>query len=172
MLFVITGDGKGKTTSALGMVARAEGQGMKCAVLQFIKADPSALGEYKTFSKLGVSWESWGDGFTWNVKDVPALMQKCEKGWDSFVEKALSGKYCMLVLDEFTYVLTYGYLDQHKVVSFLSENKNREGFPHVVITGREAPKEIVDLADTVSEIQEIKHHYHTNGGKAIKGIEL
>lgn len=172
MLFVITGNGKGKTTSALGMVTRAHGQGLSCAVLQFIKSDPSSWGEYKTFQQLGILWETWGDGFTWNVKDVPALIAKCEKGWDSFVQKTLSGDYGMIVLDEFTYALSYGYLNQDKVIAFLLENRDREGFPHVVMTGRNAPERLIEIADTVSEIQEIKHHFRSNGGKVVQGIEL
>ncbi len=172
MLFVITGNGKGKTTSSLGMVARAMGQGIKCSVLQFLKANPKALGEYRTFSSLGVEWESWGQGFLWDQKDMGPTAQLCSRGWDSFVQKAESGNYGLIVLDEFTYVLSYGLLDKEKVLAYLSEHIGKEGFPHVVITGRGAIAELIDIADTVSEVNEIKHHFRKNGGRTVRGIEF
>jgi len=172
MLFVITGNGKGKTTASLGMIARAEGQGIKCAVLQFLKTNPKALGEYRTFSKMGVQWESWGQGFLWDRKDMGPTSELCRKGWESFVSKAESGTYGLIVMDEFTYPLTFGLLDLQTVVSYLKDHVGKDGFPHVVITGRNAPKELVDMADTVSEVNEIKHHFRTNGGKTVKGIEF
>ncbi len=172
MLFVITGNGKGKTTSSLGMVARAMGQGLKCSVLQFLKANPKALGEYRTFAKLGLEWESWGQGFLWDQTDLEPTAKLCAKGWESFKAKAESGTYGLIVLDEFTYVLNYGLLEPEMVISYISSHIGTEGFPHVVITGRGAPKELVDIADTVSEINEIKHHYRKNGGKTVRGIEF
>ncbi len=172
MLFVITGNGKGKTTSSLGMVARAMGQGLKCSVLQFLKANPKALGEYRTFSSLGVEWESWGQGFLWDQKDMAPTAELCLKGWESFRAKAESGDYGLIVLDEFTYVLAYNLIDSRMVIGYLSDHVGKEGFPHVVITGRGAPKDLVDIADTVSEVNEIKHHYRKNGGKTVRGIEF
>ena len=172
MLFVITGNGKGKTTSSLGMVVRAMGQGIKCSVLQFLKANPKALGEYRTLNSLGVEWESWGQGFLWDQKDLGPTKELCARGWESFRTKAESGQYGLIVLDEFTYVLTYGLLDSEMVISYLSSHVNTKGFPHVVITGRGAEKELSELADTVSEVNEIKHHFRKNGGKTIRGIEF
>ena len=172
MLFVITGNGKGKTTSSLGMVVRAMGQGIHCSVLQFLKANPKALGEYRTLSSMGVEWESWGNGFLWDQKDLGPTSKLCAEGWESFVQKAESGQYGLIVLDEFTYVLAYGLLDKAMVISYLSTHIGKEGFPHVVITGRGAPQGLVDIADTVSEVNEIKHHYRENGGKTVKGIEF
>lgn len=172
MLFVITGNGKGKTTGALGMVSRALGQGLRCAVIQFLKSNPSALGEYRTFTANGVSWEAWGKGFLWDQKDLEPTREVCREGWDSFVTKACSGSYGLIVLDEFTYVLSFGLLDKAQVLDFLSSHIREEGFPHVVITGRNAPPELVEMADTVSEINEIKHHFRSNGGKTVRGIEF
>ena len=172
MLFVITGNGKGKTTSALGMVCRARGQGLRCAVIQFLKSNPKALGEYRTFSDLGVDWEAWGQGFLWDQKDLAPTAELCHKGWDSFRTKASSGNFDLIVLDEFTYVLSFGLLDKNEVLNFLKSKIREDGFPHVVITGRNAAPELIEIADTVSEINEIKHHFRSNGGKTVKGIEF
>ena len=172
MLFVITGNGKGKTTGALGMVSRALGQGLRCAVIQFLKSNPAALGEYRTFTGLGVDWESWGRGFLWDQKDLEPTVEVCREGWESFVTKACGGDYGLIVLDEFTYVLSFGLLDKTEVLDFLASHIHTEGFPHVVVTGRNAPAELVEMADTVSEIAEIRHHFRSNGGKTVRGIEF
>lgn len=169
MLIVITGDGKGKTTSSLGMVIRAKGQNLRCAVMQFIKTNASATGEFNTFDKLGVEWENWGEGFTWQQYSMEPTRQDCLKGWDSFKQKVESGNYDFVVLDEFTYVLQFGLLDETMVLDYLKQIKDKI---HVVITGRGADEKLVELADTVSEVKEIKHHYRTNGGLAVKGIEF
>jgi cob(I)alamin adenosyltransferase len=154
------------------MVVRAMGQGMKCSVLQFIKANPDALGEYRTLSSVGVDWESWGLGFMWKQKDPGPTAALCARGWDSFVRKAESAEYGLIVLDEFTYVLNYGLLDSDMVLGYLSSHVGKTGFPHVVITGREAPEALVDLADTVSRIEDVKHHFRSNGGETVRGIEF
>lgn len=154
------------------MVVRAAGQGIKCSVLQFLKAKPEELGEYRTFRKLGIEWENYGRGFLWTQKDPGPTSELCAKGWESFREKAESRDYGLIVLDEFTYALTYGLLDCGMVVSYLSSNIGKEGFPHVVITGRDAPSSLLDIADTVSRIDEVKHHFSSNGGKTIRGIEF
>lgn len=172
MLFVITGNGKGKTTSSLGMVSRSLGQGLRCSVIQFLKSNPKVLGEYRTFTGLGVDWENWGQGFLWDQKTLEPTKELCRRGWESFKEKACGGEYGMIVLDEFTYVLSYGLLDKGDVLSFLETHIRTEGFPHIVITGRNAPQELIDMADTVSEVNEVKHHFRTNGGRTVKGIEF
>ena len=172
MLFVITGNGKGKTTSSLGMVSRALGQGLRCAVIQFLKSNPRALGEYRTFTKLGVPWESWGQGFLWDQKTLEPTAELCRQGWESFKTKASGGDFDLIVLDEFTYVLSFGLLDKKDVLSYLSQNVHKDGFPHVVITGRNADNQIIEMADTVSEINEIRHHFRSNGGKTVRGIEF
>lgn len=168
MLFVVTGNGKGKTTSALGMLSRALGHGKRCAVLQFIKSDPSSCGEYSTFSKLGVLWENYGEGFTWQQVNLDETCSLCVKGWQRFKELALSKEYDFIVLDEFTYVLEEGFLDKNEVLSFLKS----DALCDVVITGRRAQAELVELASTVSEINEVKHHYNTNGHKTVAGIDF
>lgn len=169
MLIVITGNGKGKTTSSLGMITRALGQGLKCCVIQVIKNKPETTGEYRTFKKLGLEWENWGEGFTWEQSSLEETRKDCEKCWDSFKSKVESGAYEFIVLDEFTYVLEYGLLNKEDVLSYLGKIKDSL---HIVITGRGADEDLVALADTVSEVNEIKHHFNSNGFKAVKGIEF
>ena len=168
MLFVITGNGKGKTTGALGMTVRALGQNLRCAVLQFIKTNPHACGEYATFNRLGVAWENYGCGFTWQQESMGPTKEECEKGWASFMEKVSGGNYDFILLDEFTYVLEYKLLDENMVLDVLRRYKDRV---HVVITGRNASDRLVELADTVSVLEEVKHHY-MKGISAVKGIEF
>ena len=172
MVFVITGDGKGKTTSSMGMLIRALGNGLKCSVFQFIKKDCANTGEYHVFNNLGVDWKSFGEGFTWAQESLEPTRVKCLEGWNEFTEKTQSKIYQMMILDEFTYVLENAFLDKNTVLDFLKKNYKGKDDVHVVITGRRACKELVDLADTVSEIQEVKHHFNTNGNKAVKGIEF
>ena len=108
-----------------------------------------------------------GSGFTWDAKDQDELRQAAEKGWALAKEKINSGQYCMIILDELTYTLNYGLLDQEEVVSFLEQKPESL---HIIITGRDANDELIDLADLVTEMKEIKHPYQ-NGVKATKGIE-
>lgn len=181
MLFIITGNGKGKTTSALGMIARASGQGLKCAVIQFLKSNPTSLGEYKTFTQLGIPWHNYGCGFLWNQDNLAPTQELCQQGWQYFKAIAQNGCYDMILLDEFTYVLSQHILEPEPILSYLrsniahancSDSPSSTKFPHVIITGRDAPQDLINLADTVSEIKEIKHHYYTNGGKTLRGIEF
>ena len=108
-----------------------------------------------------------GSGFTWDAKDQDELRQAAEKGWALAKEKINSGQYCMVILDELTYTLNYGLLDQEEVVSFLEQKPESL---HIIITGRDANDELIGLADLVTEMKEIKHPYQ-NGVKATKGIE-
>ena len=166
MVFVITGDGKGKTTAAMGMVARALGRALECSVYQFIKEKPENTGEFEVFNKLGVEWKNYGNGFTWNDENPVLTAEKCMLGWNEFKREALEGKTDLMILDEFTYVVENGYIQIDEIVNFIESNRNKCGFPHVVFTGRRACSELIDIADTVSEIKDIKHH-----GVAVKGIE-
>ena len=148
------------------------GQGIKCSVLQFLKAQGEVSGEYRTLKDLGLDWENYGQGFLWDQEDLGPTASLCRVGWESFKRKAESKDFSLIVLDEFTYVLKYGLLDSEEILSYLSSHIGKEGFPHVVITGRDAPSSLIEIADTVSCIDEIKHHYRKNGGKTIKGIEF
>lgn len=168
MLFVITGDGKGKTTSALGMVVRAIGHGKKCAFLQFIKSNPESCGEYSALTEKGVDWRNFGCGFTWQQDSLEVTSELCRKGWEDFKILFNSGNYYLIVLDEFTYALEEKFIREDEVLSFLKGNSSKT---HVVITGRRASENLKKEADTVSEISEIKHHFNQNGGKSEIGIE-
>ena len=168
LVIVNTGNGKGKTTAALGLLLRAWGQGLRVIMLQFIKAQTGNWGEIKAAKKLGIEIIPLGDGFTWMSKDIEhdrALAQEC---WARCREVLASGSYDLVVLDEMTYCLTFGWLDSAEVLDAL---RHRPGHTHVVITGRDAPSELTDFADLVSEVREVKHPFKA-GVRAQKGIEF
>ena len=170
LILLYTGNGKGKTTAALGQVLRAAGHGFKVAIVQFIK-NMENTGEIKAAKKIfadHLEIYPMGTGFTWDTKDTKELRRAAEKGWDLAREKIENGKYCMVILDELTYALNYGLLDQDEIVTFL---KNKPKKLHVIITGRDASDKLIDLADLVTEMKEIKHPYQ-KGVKATKGIEF
>jgi cob(I)alamin adenosyltransferase len=169
LILLYTGNGKGKTTAALGQALRAAGHGFKAAVVQFIK-NLETTGETKAAKKIlagHLEIHPMGSGFTWDAKDTEELRQAAEKGWALAREKITSGRYYMVILDELTYALNYGLLDQDEVVTFLEQKPDPL---HIIITGRDASDKLIDLADLVTEMKEIKHPYH-NGVKATKGIE-
>ena len=168
LVIVNTGDGKGKTTAALGVLFRAWGRGWNVVMLQFIKTRTSNYGEHRAARKLGIEIIPLGDGFTWLSKDIEkdkALAHQC---WDLCKEKINSGRYDLVILDEFTYPLSYGWIDTQEVIETL---RNRPQGLHVIITGRDAPPELVDFADLVTEMREVKHPYR-QGVKAQPGIEF
>jgi cob(I)alamin adenosyltransferase len=165
---VYTGSGKGKTTSALGMVLRAMGHDMRVAVLQFVKSPTSVCGEHRSLQRLGAEVITLGAGFTWVGKNMEKNRDYARELWNVAKEKINSGNYEMLILDEFTYPLKFGWVSMVEVGEVL---KNRPPGMHVVITGRDAPQELIDLADTVMEIQPIKHHLD-KGIPAQPGIEF
>ncbi|MFM8322818.1 MAG: cob(I)yrinic acid a,c-diamide adenosyltransferase [Chloroflexota bacterium] len=169
LVIVHTGDGKGKTTAALGLLLRAWGRGFHCCVIQFMKAETGQWGEVKAARKLGIEWHTEGDGFTWTSKDLQESAARAVHGWELARQKILTPGYDLLVLDEFTYPLHFGWLDPAEVVAWLQANKPPA--LHLVITGRDAPQALVDYADLVSESKEIKHPYHS-GVKAQAGIEF
>jgi cob(I)alamin adenosyltransferase len=169
LVIVNTGDGKGKTTAALGTLLRAWGRGWKVVMLQFIKTETSNFGEHRAARKMGVEIIPLGSGFTWLSKDIEhdkALARRC---WEQCKERLLSGEYDLVVLDEITYPLTYGWLPVEEVLDAL---RARPPYVHVILTGRDAPAELVEFADLVTEMQEVKHPYRTQGIKAQAGIEF
>ncbi|MHB1619743.1 MAG: cob(I)yrinic acid a,c-diamide adenosyltransferase [Sulfuricella sp.] len=168
LLLVLTGNGKGKSSSAFGMVARALGHGMKAGVAQFIKSRTDT-GEEAFFSRQpGVEWQVLGDGFTWDTQDRERDIATARRGWQVAERMLADPAIDLVVLDELTYLLKYGYLDQDVVLDAIAARPTRQ---HVVVTGRGAPAELIELADTVSEIADVKHAYRA-GVKAQKGVDL
>lgn len=166
LLIVHTGDGKGKTTAALGMLLRALGHGFKCAVLQFIKGD-RATAESLLASPL-LSWERVGEGFTWDTQSRDRDMAKAREGWEKALVHMADPDLKFLLLDELNIVLSYGYLPVEEVVEALKAK--REDL-HVVVTGRGAPDALIAAADLVTEMKEIKHPFKA-GVRAQAGIEF
>ena len=168
ILVVITGNGKGKSTSGFGMVARALGHGMKVGVCQFIKSRTDTGEEAFFKQQPNCEWHVLGDGFTWDTQDRQQDIITSEKGWEIATKMLTDPSYDLVVLDELTYLLSYEYLDKNLVLDTI---QNRPEMQHVVVTGRSAISELRDLADTVSDIKDEKHAY-TNGIRAQKGVDL
>ncbi len=168
LVIVNTGDGKGKTTAALGMLLRAWGRGMRACVIQFIKAETGQWGEVKAARKLGIEWYTSGDGFTWTSKDLDESAGLAVAGWELAQQKIASGQYDLVILDEFTYPLHLGWLGTGEVLAWLQANKPPE--LHLVITGRSAPAGLIAYADLVTDMTVVKHPYQ-QGIKAQPGIE-
>ena len=169
LLIVNTGDGKGKTTAALGLLLRAWGRGLRVCVVQFIKAETGQWGEIKAAKKLGIEWHTTGDGFTWLSKDMDETTARALHGWEIAKQKIISGNYDLIVLDEFTYTMAYEWLDTKEVLDWL--RLNRPSNLHLVITGRSAPAAFIEQADLVTEMLMIKHPYE-QGIQAQAGIEF
>ena len=169
LVILNTGNGKGKTTAALGVLFRAWGRGQNVVMLQFIKADTGNFGEHKAARKAGIEIIPLGSGFTWLSKDIEkdkALARAC---WEQCRERIMSGDYDIVALDEITYPLTFGWLPVDEVLETL---RARPEHTHVILTGRDAPLELIEFADLVTEMQETKHPYREQGIKAQAGIEF
>ncbi len=168
LIIINTGHGKGKTTAALGLLFRAWGRGHKVIMFQFVKAATGQWGEIRAAKKIGVEIIPMGGGFTWDSKDMERTAELGRACWEAGKERILSGEYDMVILDEMTYAFKYGWLDVNAVVETL---KQRPPKVHVVITGRDAPPELVEAADLVSEIAKVKHPFE-QGIRAQAGIEF
>jgi len=168
LLLVLTGNGKGKSSSAFGMLARALGHGMKVGVAQFIKGRGDT-GEEAFFQRQpGVVWHVLGEGFTWDTQNLERDIETAQRGW-SVVRKMLEDpSFDLIVLDELTYPLKFGWLQLDDV---LADLRQRPAMQHVVITGRGAPDALCEVADTVSELQDVKHAFR-DGIRAQPGIDL
>ena len=167
LLLVLTGNGKGKSSSAFGMLARSVGHGMKCAVVQFIKGQWDC-GEHANFAEHPlVDFHVMNTGFTWETQDRSKDIAAAEQTWVKAEEFLTDSSYELVILDELTYMLTYGYLEKSRILKAI---KNRPKNQHAVVTGRNASKELISLADTVSEINNTKHAFDS-GIKVQKGID-
>ena len=162
-----TGDGKGKSSAAFGVMARGWARGWRVGVVQFVKGGKWKTGERKLADHLGIDWQTLGDGFTWESTDLDETAAKGRHAWEVATAKLASGDYDLLILDELTYAISYGWVPVDQVVTAI---QNRSPRTHVVLTGRNAAPELVDVADTVTEMRKVKHVYD-RGVTAKKGIE-
>jgi cob(I)alamin adenosyltransferase len=168
LVLIYTGDGKGKTTAAIGQLVRVYGWGWKAVMFQFIKSSKLKAGEHRAAEKLGLDMRPMGTGFTWNEKDREKSIALSLKQWRNCHEAIMSGKFDMIIMDEISYPLTLKWIPLAEVVGTI---KNRPQKLNLVLTGRDMPQEIVDIADLVTEMKEIKHPF-ARGVKAQKGIEF
>lgn len=171
LLLVNTGDGKGKTTAAIGLLVRAAGRGLNCCMIQFMKSKTDRYGEHESLEELGVEIHTMGDGFTWDTNDKTQDIKTSEETWALCVEKMRSEEYDLLVFDELVYVLDYQFLDVNAVLDEIKAVREKQRHLHIVATGRNAPPELVEAADLVTEMKEIKHPFHA-GIYAQQGIEF
>ena len=167
ILIVNTGDGKGKSTAAFGLALRAHGRGKPVKIYQLMKVPSARFGEHRMFEQIGIPIEGLGDGFSWKSQDLDRSAQLAREGWLRAKAIILAGKHFLVVLDEVTYPLIYGWLDLQDVLQTL---RTRPADVHVCLTGRRCPPEIIELADTVTEMQMVKHAFKA-GIPAQRGIE-
>ncbi len=168
LLIVHTGNGKGKTTAALGLLFRAWGQGLRVVMFQFIKAKSGNWGESRAARKLDLEIVPLGSGFSWTSSDLEHDRSLAREGWARCREAIESGAYDVVILDELTYCFAFGWLELDEVLQVLQRRPEGQ---HVVITGRDAPPELIAAADMVTEMREIKHPFAA-GVRAQKGIEF
>ena len=168
LVIINTGHGKGKTTAAMGLLLRAWGHNMKVIMLQFVKKSSANFGEHRAARRMGIEIVPRGAGFTRDGKNEAENKRLAREQWEKAKELIASGDYQVIVLDELTYPLKYGWLSVEEVIAALA---SRPAKVHVVITGRDAPDELIDFADLVTEMKEIKHPLK-KGIKAQKGVEF
>ena len=167
-IIINTGDGKGKSTAAFGVISRALGHKKKVCVIQFIKS-PGNYGEVNFFKdQKNIEWHIAGEGFTWNSKDLEKDKETAKKGFSLAVEKINSGDFDLIVLDEITYLTNYEFISMEELLDVL---QSRPENLDIIITGRNADVKLVGIADTATEMLKIKHCFD-NGIKAKKGIEF
>ncbi|ADI13519.1 cob(I)yrinic acid a,c-diamide adenosyltransferase [Truepera radiovictrix] len=167
LVIVYTGHGKGKTTAALGLLLRAHGRGLKTRLFQFIKHEGASFGEHRALAALGVPYEGLGDGFSWRSRDLEASRALAVAGWERAKAAILSGAYDLVVLDEVTYPVSWGWLEVDDVIATL---RARPPKMHVVLTGRDAHERLLAVADTVTEMHKVKHAFDA-GVPAQRGVE-
>ena len=167
LVIVYTGDGKGKTTAALGILMRARGRGLRVLMLSFMKAAGGDYGERQAVKKIGAEFAAVGRGFTWLSDDIDKDKAMAQFAWRRARREIASGVYDVVILDELSYPLTFDWLPLDVVLDAL---RNRPDNVHVVITGRKAPSRLVEFADLVTEMREVKHPFQRDL-PAIPGID-
>ena len=168
VVIVNTGDGKGKSTAAFGTMLRAVAQGWPVAVVQFLKSGKWNAGEETVAKRLGVDWYAAGDGFSWDSTDLDETKAKAVAAWAFAKELLDAGRHQLLILDELTYPMVWGWLDTDEVAGAIA---GRSASLNVVVTGRDAPEALTRMADTVTEMRKVKHAFET-GVYAIKGLDF
>jgi len=170
LIIVHTGPGKGKTSAALGMAVRAIGHGMKVGVIQLVKG-AMATGEKAVFDRFPdlIEFKPMGEGFTWDTQDRTRDIAVAREAWDEVKRMIADPSYAMVIADELNIVLRYDYLPVDEVLEALAAKPH---MTHVIITGRNAPQELIDAADLVTEMAQVKHPFREQNVKAQRGIEF
>ena len=167
LLVVNTGNGKGKSSAAFGVMVRGVARGWKVAVLQFIKSGDWKVGEEAVGRQLGVEWQALGHGFTWDSHNLDHDKELARQSWTTARTVVESGDYDLVILDELTYLMNWSWIDADEVIAAL---RDRPAHVNVVVTGRDASPALQDIADTVTEMREVKHAYNS-GIRAKRGID-
>jgi len=167
VVIVNTGDGKGKSSSAFGVMVRGVARGWRVAVVQLIKSGQWKVGEEKIGRQLGVDWWTIGEGFTWESDDLTRDEAVAREAWAQAKALIAAGEHQLVILDEITYPMTWGWISTDDVVETI---RSRPPTVNIVATGRDAPQALIDVADTVTEMRMVKHAYE-RGINAMKGIE-
>ena len=167
LVIVLTGDGKGKSSSAFGMVLRALARGWKVAVVQFIKSSEWQAGEQKMCEQLGVTWHALGGGFTWDSANIEHDRTLAADAWKTATGIIESGEFDLVVLDEVTYLMSWKWVEAIDIVSTIA---HRPRHVNIICTGRDAPESLVELADTVTSMTNVKHAYD-RGIAAKRGLD-
>jgi cob(I)alamin adenosyltransferase len=167
LVLVNTGEGKGKSTAAFGTALRAVARGWKVGVIQFLKSGDWRVGEESVGRDLGMDWWALGDGFTWDSDDMEESEAIAREAWSVARERIDSGEYDLLILDEITYPINWGWIALDEVVAAINDRPERV---NLILTGRDAPAGLVDVADTVTEMRKVKHAFD-RGVMARRGID-
>ena len=168
LVIVNTGDGKGKSSSAFGVMLRAVAQGWNVIVIQFIKSDKWQTGERKMAERLGVDWITGGDGFTWESDDIDATVDAAKEAWDRARTVIAGGEYDLVILDEATYPVSFEWIPVTEVVDAIV---GRPARTNIIVTGRDADEALIEIADTVTEMRMVKHVFN-QGVTARKGLDF
>ena len=168
LVLVNTGDGKGKSTAAFGTAMRAAAAGWRVCVVQFVKSGRWRTGEQKASATLGIDWWATGDGFTWDSSDMGETEAVAREGWRTASRLVAAGDHRLIVLDEITYPVNWGWIPAVEVVRAISA---RPAHVSVILTGRDAPPELIAIADTVTEMRNEKHAFD-KGVRAMRGIDF
>jgi cob(I)alamin adenosyltransferase len=167
LILVNTGEGKGKSTAAFGTAMRAVARGWRVGVVQFLKSGEWSVGEEKVGRQLGIDWWALGDGFTWDSDSMEESEAIAREGWVTTKEKISSDEYDLLVLDEITYPINWGWIEIGDVIDAITSRPTRL---NLILTGRDAPHELVEAAHTVTDMKKVKHAFDS-GITARRGID-